>query len=333
MTSGASTTERDKTLDGLPRAGRNTESLRIRAAWLYYVEQRTQSDIAQLLNVGRVTVVRMLADARARGEVRITITGDLSDITDLERSLEDAFELQQAIVVPIADPDADPVPAISAGVGRLMGSIVKSRMRIGVGWGRTLYSSLPYIESQKLEDLRVISLLGGIIQARRFNPAEFAWQFAELFHGEGFLIPAPALVDSTTTRDSLINHCGIDTILQMATDLDAVLLSVGGLEAATTTFRVGYLSANERRSLQAAGAVGDLLFHHFDAAGNVVDHEINQRIVSVGIDALRQVPLRIMASGGKEKIDALMGVMALVNPTVLVTDEFSAGAMLQRRAV
>jgi len=308
---------------------RTTDNMRVRAAWMYYIEQRTQNDIAELLNIGRVTVVRLLADARARNEIQITITGKLSDTTALERDLEQTFGLQQAVVAPVSDPEADPLPAISAATGALISSIVKSGMCIGVGWGRTLYSSLPFIHGQTLENLRVISLLGGIIQARRFNPAEFAWQFAEKFQGEGFLVPAPAIVDSVETRRSLIENCGIDTIFDMANELDAVLLSVGGLQPSTTTFTVGYLTDTERKSLTEAGAVGDLLFHFFNRSGAIVEHEINSRIMSVGLDSVRRSPLRILASGGREKTDALLGAMSLLAPNILITDEHTAAMVLQ----
>lgn len=314
------------------RGGRNADRLRLRAAWMYYIEQRTQNDIAELLGVGRVTVVRMLADARARNEVRIAVVGELEHSTRLERELESTFGIERVTVVPLSERSADPVPAIAAALGRLISGTVRSGMRLGVGWGRTLYSSLPWIEGQTLHDFKVISLLGGIIEARRFNPAEFAWQLAELFQGEGYLVPAPAIVDSVTTRDALIERCGIDTIFQMASELDAVLLSVGGMETATTTFRVGYLSREERLSLVRAGAVGDLLFHFFAGDGTIVTHEINERIVAVGAERLRQVPIRIMASGGAEKVDAMLGAMSLVPPTRLVTDEYTAEALLQRRA-
>ncbi|TIP33365.1 MAG: sugar-binding transcriptional regulator, partial [Mesorhizobium sp.] len=54
-----------------------TDRLRIRAAWMYFVEQMTQNEIADVLGVGRVTIVRMLAEARARNEVKITIESEL----------------------------------------------------------------------------------------------------------------------------------------------------------------------------------------------------------------------------------------------------------------
>ena len=186
----------------------DADRLRVRAVWLYHVEGRTQSDIATLLGINRVMVVRLLADARRRNEVRVTISAPLTELIDLERAVETRFGIARVIVAPFTDPDADPVKVIAAAAGNFISGLMKSGMTVGVGWGQTLYNSLPFITGATLQDFRVISLLGGIAAARRFNPAEFAWQFAELFQAEGFLIPAPAVVDSIETKHALLERCG-----------------------------------------------------------------------------------------------------------------------------
>src|ERR1041384_7888378 len=99
---------------GAPATDRRADRLRIRAAWMYFIEQMTQNEIADVLGVGRVTIVRMLAEARARNEVKITIESELLEIVRLERALEKTFGLQQALVAPLTDPNADPIPAIAA---------------------------------------------------------------------------------------------------------------------------------------------------------------------------------------------------------------------------
>lgn len=304
------------------------DRLRVRAAWMYFIEQMTQNEIADVLGVGRVTVVRMLAEARARNEVRIAIESELTEIVALERALERTFGLDQALVAPLTAEDAEPIPVIAAKTGGYLSETMRPGMRVGVGWGRTLFSCLPYIGARTLNDFKVISLLGGVGVARRFNPAEFAWRFAQVFQGDGYLIPAPAVVDSVETRTALIERCGLTEIFAMADHLDAVLLSVGGIASATTFYRGGFLTEIEREALAARGAVGDLLFHFFDRDGVLVDHPINSLVMSVDVDRLRRVPLRILTSGGEEKIDALLGAMKLVEPTVLITDERSARAML-----
>jgi DNA-binding transcriptional regulator LsrR (DeoR family) len=303
--------------------------LRIRAAWMYFIEQMTQNEIADVLGVGRVTVVRMLAEARARAEVKIAIESELVEIVRLERALEKTFGLEQAIVAPLSAPEADPIPAIAAKTGSFVSEIMKSGMRVGVGWGQTLFSSLPFISSKALGDFKVISLLGGVGVARRFNPAEFAWRFAQAFQGDGYLIPTPAVVDSVETKTALVERCGLQEIFQLADSLDAVLLSIGGIASATTFYRGGFLREADREALLARGAVGDLLFHFFDRNGDLVDHPVNGLVMSVEVDRLRRAPMRILTSGGQEKIEALLGAMNLIAPTVLITDEESARRMIE----
>ncbi|MFD1987388.1 sugar-binding transcriptional regulator [Mesorhizobium newzealandense] len=309
-----------------------TDRLRIRAAWMYFVEQMTQNEIADVLGVGRVTIVRMLADARSRNEVKISIESELSEIVRLERALEKTFGLQQALVAPLSTPDADPVPAISAKTGSFLSDTMKSGMRVGVGWGRTLFSSLPFISAKSLSDFKVISLLGGVGVVRRFNPAEFAWRFAQIFQGDGYLIPTPAVVDSVETKIALVERCGLQEVFEMANVLDAVLLSVGGIASATTFSRGGFLKEADREALLARGAVGDLLFHFFDRNGDLVDHPVNSHVMSVDVDRLRKAPIRILTSGGAEKTEALLGAMTLIAPTILITDEESARRMLEAHA-
>lgn len=306
-----------------------TDRLRIRAAWMYFVEQMTQNEIADVLGVGRVTIVRMLADARARNEVKITIESELSEIVRLERALEKTFGLQQALVAPLSAPNADPIPAISAKTGSFLSDTMKSGMRVGVGWGQTLFSSLPFISAKSLTDFKVISLLGGVGVVRRYNPAEFAWRFAQIFQGDGYLIPTPAVVDSVETKIALVERCGLQEVFEMANVLDAVLLSVGGIASATTFSRGGFLREADREALLARGAVGDLLFHFFDRNGDLVDHPVNSHVMSVDVDRLRKAPIRILTSGGEQKTEALLGAMTLIAPTILITDEESARRMLE----
>lgn len=308
-----------------------TDRLRARAVWLYHVEGCTQNDIATSLGINRVMVVRLLADARRRNEVRVTISAPLADLIELEREVETLYGIKRAIVAPFADPDDDPVRVIAAAAGNFISGIMRSGMTVGVGWGRTLYNTLPFITGTTLDDFRVVSLLGGIAAARRFNPAEFAWQFTELFQGDGYLIPAPAVVDSPETKHALLERCGLASIFEMAEKLDVALLSVGGITALTTSYRTGYITESDRRSLIEAGAVGDVLYNFIDESGAVVPHEVNNRVISVNLNALRKTPERVLISGGKDKTVALRAAINTLGPTTLITDEQSARGLVARK--
>lgn len=307
------------------------DRLRARVAWLYHVEGYTQNDIANQLGLNRVMVVRMLAEARRRNEVRVTIASPLSELIELERALEAAYDIRRVVLAPFTDPQGDPAKVIAAAAGGYIASLMGPGMTVGVGWGTTLYNTLPFIAGAALDDFRVISLLGGISAARRFNPAEFAWQFAELFRGEGYLIPAPAVVDSPETKHALLERCGLSAIFEMADKLDIALLSVGGITNLTTSYRTGYLTEADRRSLVEAGAVGDVLYNFIGADGQVLDHEVNQRVISVNLARLRGTPERVLVSGGAEKLVAMAAALRTVAPTTLITDEQTAAALLALR--
>jgi DNA-binding transcriptional regulator LsrR (DeoR family) len=303
--------------------------LRLRAAWMYFVEEMTQNEIALKLGVGRVTVVRLLAAARERNEVKISIGDRLAECVEAERLLEGRFGIDEAIVVPLSARGADATGPIAAATGAYVSSLVRADMRIGVAWGRTLVSSLAFMSERTVENVSVVSLLGGIMKARKFNPAEFAWRFASLFQADCYLMTAPLVVDSAATRQTLIERCGLGDIFELAKSLDAVVLGAAGMGADATAHVSKFISNADRASLLKAGAVGDVLFNFFDAGGKLVDHPINERVMSVPLDIIKKVPVRVMAAGGASKVPALAAALKIIKPTVLITDEYTAKDVLK----
>jgi deoxyribonucleoside regulator len=305
---------------------------RMRIAWMYYVEGLTQNEIADKLGIGRVTVVRNINEAIKQREVKIWIEGEVAECFELENELKRVFGLKEAVVVPEPAVAENVSKSIGVAAGMYISDVLTNDMTVGVGWGATLYESLRTLAPPELENVQVISLLGGIVQARRFNPAEFAWQFARIVGADCFLLQAPAVVDSPETREALIERCGLRDVLLRAERLDVALLSVGALGPSSTAFRFNLISDEDRVALMKAGAVGDLLFNFYDRNGELVDHPVNKRIMSIPIKQLRDVPTRIIASGGNEKVDCLLGAIRLIDCNVLIIDEATAREMLLREA-
>ncbi|MEM8871045.1 MAG: sugar-binding transcriptional regulator [Pseudomonadota bacterium] len=302
--------------------------MRIRAAWIYYIEGRTQNEVASALGVNRVAVTRLLSEARKRGEVSIKVASDLESVVAIERQLEQQFGFKQALVAPFQQAQGDPTRVIAAVAGPYISQTLEPNMTVGVGWGRTLHATLDFLEGKPIPNLRVVSLLGGITEAKRFNPAEFAWQFAELFDAEGFLVPAPALVDSPQTKHALLERCGLDQVFQIAESSDVAFLSCGGVSSLTTSYRLGHVSEAERQSLEQSGAVGDVLYNFVDAEGRVIDHSINRRCMSMSLERLQRVTDRVLISGGADKVRIMRATIKSLRPTTLITDEQTARLLL-----
>lgn len=305
-----------------------TARLRLRAAWMYFVEEKTQNEIAQHLGLGRVTVVRLLSDARERQEVKFSIEGELGECVEIERKLEQKFGIREAIVVPVSSAEGDACLPISAATGEYLSKLVHPEMKIGVGWGRTLWESLAYINAESVPKVSVVSMLGGITKTKQFNPSEFAWRFSNLFKAECFLMTAPVIVDSRQTKQALIEHCGLNEVFNKATDLDAVLLSIGDMDKESTPYRYSFVPEEVRESMVEAGAVGEFLFNYFDVQGRPIVHPIQDRVMSVSQDVVAKCPERILVSGGVRKALALLGGLRAIKPTVFVTDELCAKKIL-----
>jgi DNA-binding transcriptional regulator LsrR (DeoR family) len=312
---------------GVGRVARN----RLRIAWMYYVEGLTQNEIAEKLGIGRVTVVRNINEALKQREVKIWIEGEIAECFELEEQLKKTFDLRDAVVVPEPSNTLHVTKAIGVAAGMYITDSLTDDMSIGVGWGATLYESLQTLAPRELENVQVISLLGGIVQARRNNPAEFAWQFARTVGADCYLLAAPAVVDSPETKEALIERCGLNDVLRRAQRIDMALLSVGTMAPDSTAFRFGFSSEEERSDLIKLGAVGDLLYNFYDNSGTIVDHPFNRRIMSIPLEQLRNVPIRVIASGGHEKVESILGGIKLVNCNVLVTNEATARELLLRR--
>src|SRR5271154_1313078 len=314
----------DLTSNEVLRAPKRSERLRQRAAWMYFVEEMTQSAIADALGVGRVTVVRMLAEAKALGEVRIALSRGDAELGGLEAGLCKLYGLSEAIVAPLSSAAADPTAPIGAALGDHVSMLLRNDMKIGLGWGRTLNRSLEYLSERSLRGLSVVSLVGGVTHFVHDNPAEFPSAFARAFNADCYLIPSPALVDSPATKAALIERCGLKSVYDFAQALDAAVVSVGSLGPEAAIARFALIGENDRKTLGEYGAVGEMLCNVFDDEGRIVDHPLNQRVMSVPLEAVGAAPIRVLAAGGAHKLAAIRGALKLLKPTTLVTDAATA---------
>src|SRR4051794_34035386 len=91
---------------GDPVSAGDDEQLYARVAWLYHKEDRTQGEIADILGLTRLRVNRILAECRASGLVRISLSTRFESCVALERRLFEEHGLSDAVIIPTPlDPD------------------------------------------------------------------------------------------------------------------------------------------------------------------------------------------------------------------------------------
>ena len=288
----------------------------------------TQKDIADRLGISRSSVIRLLDEARQRAEVRIWIDTPGGDLIDLATALQDRFGLQEAIVVPGEGTPEQTAHDVGAALGRFLSERIGDGMTVGVGWGRTLDASLMALRPPRLTGVRVVSLLGSVVETRGLNPIDFAWRLAGALGGDCLLFPAPLIVDSPETRRRLLDDCGLSRIAEVARGMDIAVVSCGDIGTAGSSLSQGFLAPGDYRALIAAGAVCDTMCHFLDARGRSVDHPVQDRVMSVGLDVVAGARHIVLASGGRRRAAAIRATIARIGCHTLVTDEAAARALL-----
>jgi DNA-binding transcriptional regulator LsrR (DeoR family) len=308
------------------------DDLKTKVAWLYYMEGMTQDEISKNLGLSRSRVLRFLANSRQSGMVQIRVTTKLSHCVEIERKLEAKYGLERAIVIPKPQNANATQDIMGAALGSYLSEIFAESMTIGLGWGKTLSACLPSIEFREKMGIRVVSMLGGLTRVSGVNPSEFAWRLADRLSAECYLMAAPVFAPDARTRDALMAHSGIQEIFRLSQNLDLAVISLGDLSPLSTISEYGVLEREEFASLQAAGAVGDVLCRYIDVNGNIVKHPVNDRVISVEPAALRNARKLVLTSGGWQKYDVIRGAMKLLKPHVLVTDEMVAERLAEEAA-
>jgi DNA-binding transcriptional regulator LsrR (DeoR family) len=308
------------------------QSLRLRAAWLYHSHGLTQSEVSDRLGVSRGTVIRLLAEASQRGEVQFYINEGVRDCVDLGLQLERTLDLDEAIVVPATSTAENAAQSVGLALGMFLSEVVTDDMTIGVGWGRTLMSSLTSLRPARRERVRVVSLLGGVVETRGTNPLEFSWRIANQFGGDCFLFLSPIFVDSPATKRRLIEKCGLGELFQRAGTLDLAIISAGDVGPGAKSVAAKIVSREEIKELANLGAVCDVLCNFLDAEGRSVDHSLNRRVMSVELDDLKKAKHLVIASGGPRRAPAILAAIKRVGCNTLITDESVAQEIIETEA-
>ncbi|MGZ2452789.1 MULTISPECIES: sugar-binding transcriptional regulator [Rhizobium] len=305
----------------------DAESLRLKAAFLYYNQKLTQNEVAAKLGVSRSTIVKLLDEALKRGEIQIWVKQAASEL-ELASELEAALNLDEVIVTPPAKDVDGTARAVGQALGQFLSDTIPNNATIGVGWGRTLSAALSSFRPLRREGVKIVSLLGGTVEAQHENPIDFTWQLANQLGAQCFLLMAPLLVDSPDTKERLIEKCGLNRIMKLSADLDIALVSVGDIGTHSTSLSVASLAPEELETLISEGAMCDVLCNFLDRDGRTVDHPVNDRVMSVDLDTVRRARHVVIASGGEQRAAAILAAIRRIGCNTLVTDESAARQML-----
>ncbi|MGV1760701.1 sugar-binding transcriptional regulator [Rhizobium sp. A22-96] len=305
-------------------------SLAVRAAWLHYAGGLTQSEVAKRLGVPSVKAHRLIARAVAEGVVKVTIDGDIVECVELETELAARFGLQYCEVAPDLGEEGFEFRALGqAGAGFLRREIESGNNKvIGLGHGRTLSSAVHHLSRVNAKDLRFVSLLGGLTRNYAANPYDVMHRIAEKTGMQAHVMPVPFFANTHEDRDVLLAQRGVKEVFELANGAELKLVGLGTVDTDAQLVLSGMVEPREIKEVTAAGGVGEILGHFFDADGNIIETTLTARTLSASLPRSKKERL-VALSGGLPKVEAIRAVLKSRCLYGLITDERTARALLK----
>ncbi|MCS7337340.1 MAG: transcriptional regulator [Verrucomicrobiae bacterium] len=300
------------------------------AAHLYYLDGIGQEGVAQFLGVSQAKVSRMLALARERGIVRISVAAYEPRDHALEQELCKRFGLTAAAVI------KTPKGASVEEARRLVGhfgapfvlELIPPESTVALAGGRTMRELIESIPNDKTRRLTVVQAMGSVDYT--VGPAdafELGRQLASRTGGHFFALNTPAYVPDKRARDLLLAHEQIRGLWKEMKQAKAALVGIGTLDNSVFVER-GVYNATDRQDLRNAGAVGEICGRFYDASGHECDTPWRNRVMSIELELVRRIPQVIAVVTGADRAAALAAAIRGRLVKAVLIDDTGASALL-----
>lgn len=308
--------------------------LKLKALYYLYEKGHTQTEIAKMLGISRVTLGKLLDEAKAEGMIKIEIIdvrGSMR-VLQIEEQLKQMFQLQDIKLVDCQNLDRDSsLRRIASEAAAYFDQQLQSHMKIGLTWGRTLNSVIEQLpDNQSVQDLTVYTLLGGSSSSSDFQPTFLAQQIIRKYGGSANMLNAPFMCQSAELCQAFKQEPQIASILRDSRDLDMTIVGIGeepvhgAARLSDYPFDTGTIN-----ELVDAGAVGDICGNFFDIQGQLCQTSLSNRIISIDLQDLHHHKKVVGVGGGPSKIKSVLGALNGRYLDVLITDVKTAEEVLK----
>jgi len=312
-----------------PDASGNRLDDAARAGWLYYVAGNTQEEIASKLGISRQSAQRLVSLSVSEGLIKVRLDHPIGRCMDLAARLKSRFALDFVEIVP-SDPASD---SSIIGVAQATAAEIERWLKraepivMAMGTGRTLKAAIEQLMPMDAPQHKVVSLTGNIAPDGSAAFYNVIFNVADTVKARSFPMPLPVLASSAKERQMLHSQPMIRETLALAAKADVTFVGVGEIGPEAPLFIDGFISEEEVKWLQKAGAVGEICGWSFDSEGRIIEGTTNDRVASAPIPS-RESSLVVAIAMGRRKLPAIKATLSRRLVNGIITDERTAEGLL-----
>lgn len=299
-------------------------------ARLYYLDGLGQNEVAKFARVSQAKVSRLLALAKERGIVRITVADYDPRRPELEDQLRARLGLAHAIVIKSSEglQGTDLRRAVGHFGAAAIDAMIGPRDVVALAGGRTIHELVHHLPAGRAKSLIVVQAMGSVdSNVSVVDAQEVGRVMAQRLGGSFLSLNTPAFIPEKRTRDALLDLPQVRSVHEHLDRAKVALVGLGTLANSVFVER-GTIDAAMIRELDRAGAVGEICGRFIDARGAECATAWRDRVISVQIDQLRKIPNVIAIVSGSDRSAAILAAVAGKVIKSLVIDELGASALL-----
>ncbi|WP_392566759.1 sugar-binding transcriptional regulator [Utexia brackfieldae] len=297
----------------------------------YYQHEQTQEEIAKRFNISRIKVGRLLKKARAEGIVEINVKYHPIFSSRIEQQFLQHFNLKRALIAVDHQDETEQRQQVASLVTNYLSTLLKNGMTVAVGQGRNVAAVASHIGVFPEKQCKFISGIGGTLRDGEFIDADhISRNLARKFNAASETLYAPAYVENRETKHVFMQNRVIKETLDRARKADIALVGLGDMNENSYMVQLGWFTPQEITDASInQGVVGDIAgYGFFNLQGHSVDTVMNDRVIGLSIEELKQIPCVIAIASENTKAMAILGALRSGVIDVIATSASNARTVL-----
>lgn len=311
---------------------RELNDLLFQVAKLYYEQGKTQAEIGYIIHSSRPTVSRLLKEAREKGIVDIKLNYPFERDYGLEEEFQKHFSLKEVRVLKSRNQKTEELfKGLGFFAAEYLDSLLVDGDTISCSYGRTVASTIQALRPNRKLNITVVQMIGALgAENPIIDGPDLVRMLSDKYGGKYVYLLAPLVVSDKNAKESLIKHFRYQEAIKMSKSARIGLCGIGGMSEETPSpIWTNYLSFHEWEELRRQGAIGHMGAYFYDETGRIIDADINERVIGLGLEFQGKIPYMIAVAGGENKARSIRAALNGKYMNILVTDDSAARKILE----
>ena len=298
------------------------QQLIIDASVLYYLEGKTQSEIAKELYLSRPKVSRLLKKARELQIVDITINYQNDEFEQLQGEIRRAFGIPHVVITKTLSRRGDTLDEVGKAAAKELEILIHDDMTVGISWGQHVRKAARFLKKRDHNNLRIVELFGAIsYDMGDADMLSIGRKISSKMGGRLYPLPSPIYINDPIARKAIIETPLIQSTLSIIEECDLVISGIGSIDSSSIqTLWDNYIEVDMKESIISSGGIGFILAHFFDEKGEFLKVEANDHVIGIRTEAIKTKKIIAIASGD-EKVKAIYAALKGKLLDTLISDE------------